>query len=706
VRRGAKWLLGILGAALLLVVVAIVVIATFDWNRIKPAFTSTVAAATGREISIDGNLRVEWQRNAELGGWRSIVPTPHVVADKVTIGNVDWAHKHEFISADSVDFDVAVMPLLGHVISIHALRFVAPAVNLERRADGLDNWTLTTTDGPAPWTLDIGGIVLDQGRFTYVDPHKAIDVGGKIEALGQSIPFDQLVGQQVRQARDEVLEKIGPKAKQRFEQRAEARERDGAKRQQRSQKYEFAWSAEGTFHKQPFKGTGKLGGMVFLRDTNQPFPLLADVHIGDTRIAFVGTLTDPADLDSLDLRLWLSGSNLAHLYDIAAFPLPNSPPYAMEGRLIGRFARGDKQLRYEHFTARVGSSDLSGDLEYASAQPRPRLTGKIDSDELQFRDLAPLIGARVPDAKTEPGKFIPETPFHPERWRAMDADVQFTGDHVFRDSELPIHQVDARIRMDDAVLSLDPFKFRYAWGDVESKLRFDGRSAPIKATLDLTARNMQLQRLVPAAAAGELTLGRADGAAKLEASGNSIGALLGAANGQLRVAADGGTVSKALLETAGLNLPNIFLAKLFGDKQVKIDCAAADLVATNGVFDARTFVIDTDTALITIKGKVDLNNERVDLVVDPDAKGVRLLSLRSPLHIKGPFRDVDVSIDKGMLLARAAGAIGLAAVAAPAALLPLTSTNIGNDASRCTALVDAMPKHAPAKTAPRKARKK
>jgi len=155
-----------------------------------------------------------------------------------------------------------------------------------------------------------------------------------------------------------------------------------------------------------------------------------------------------------------------------------------------------------------------------------------------------------------------------------------------------------------------------------------------------------------------------------------------------------------------MDVAQFVVTKLFGDKQVKIDCAAADLVATNGVFDARTFVIDTDTALITIKGKVDLNNERVDLVVDPDAKGVRLLSLRSPLHIKGPFRDVDVSIDKGMLLARAAGAIGLAAVAAPAALLPLTSTNIGNDASRCTALVDAMPKHAPAKTAPRKARKK
>jgi len=83
----------------------------------------------------------------------------------------------------------------------------------------------------------------------------------------------------------------------------------------------------------------------------------------------------------------------------------------------------------------------------------------------------------------------------------------------------------------------------------------------------------------------------------------------------------------------------------------------------------------------------------VDLVVRPDSKGIRLLSLRSPLHVKGPFKGIDVSIDKGTLLARAAGAIGLAALAAPAAaLLPLTSTNLGSSESRCEALVRQMPK--------------
>jgi uncharacterized protein involved in outer membrane biogenesis len=65
-----------------------------------------------------------------------------------------------------------------------------------------------------------------------------------------------------------------------------------------------------------------------------------------------------------------------------------------------------------------------------------------------------------------------------------------------------------------------------------------------------------------------------------------------------------------------------------------------------------------------------------------------VLSLHSPIDVKGPFRNVDVSVEKGPLLARAAGAIGLAVVAAPAAaLLPLTSTNLGAPDSRCEELL-------------------
>jgi hypothetical protein len=79
---------------------------------------------------------------------------------------------------------------------------------------------------------------------------------------------------------------------------------------------------------------------------------------------------------------------------------------------------------------------------------------------------------------------------------------------------------------------------------------------------------------------------------------------------------------------------------------------------------------------------------------------VRLLSLRSPIHIKGTIRDPDAGIDKGVLLARSAGAIGLGLIAAPlAAAVPLTNTGFGKGDNVCAPLLDQIQQTAPASRA-------
>jgi hypothetical protein len=130
-----------------------------------------------------------------------------------------------------------------------------------------------------------------------------------------------------------------------------------------------------------------------------------------------------------------------------------------------------------------------------------------------------------------------------------------------------------------------------------------------------------------------------------------------------------GAISKTLLETAGLNVGNIIIGKLFGDKTVKINCAATDMTAKNGLFDMRLFVFDTGDAVINVEGTVNLASEKLDLDVQPHTKGLRILSLRSPLYVRGTLKHPDVGVQKGPLLLRSAGAVALATIAAPAAAL-------------------------------------
>ncbi len=70
-------------AFLLLIVVAIILIATFDWNRLKPTINQKVSAELNRPFAIRGDLGVVWERQKQETGWRSWVPWPHVHAEDI-----------------------------------------------------------------------------------------------------------------------------------------------------------------------------------------------------------------------------------------------------------------------------------------------------------------------------------------------------------------------------------------------------------------------------------------------------------------------------------------------------------------------------------------------------------------------------------------------------------------------------------------------
>jgi uncharacterized protein involved in outer membrane biogenesis len=148
-----------------------------------------------------------------------------------------------------------------------------------------------------------------------------------------------------------------------------------------------------------------------------------------------------------------------------------------------------------------------------------------------------------------------------------------------------------------------------------------------------------------------------------------------------------GVVSKLLLEEAGLNVANVIITKVFGDKQVKLNCLASDLDVTNGVAKTNTFVLDTEDAIVDINGTVNLSSEQMDLRVKPETKALRIFTLRTPFYVRGTFKHPDLQLDKKVLALKGGAAAALAIVAAPAAaLLPLINTGPGKD-SPCAALL-------------------
>ena len=689
-------------ALIVIVPIAVVVfVCLFDWNNAKAWVETRASTSLGRDVAIGGDLDATWRWRRKVAGKDTWSPGFRFTAGTVQIGNPEWAKRKHFAELGSLDMDLRLLPLLWHRLDIPAIRLVKPVLDLELRKDDTNNWTFAPAEGSgaSTWTVALGEIEFDDGSVHVSDAARDLDVEAEITHLEAPIPFGQRVEGDDPSTRREVIRRVGREAAQRLRKAADERASHGQAKE--TDPYEFAFKAKGTMHREAVKGSGRFGGVLALQDP-KPFPVRADISVGATEIALTGTITDPTSPDAIDMRLWISGPNLEKLYPIAGIALPNSPPYATVGRLTGHFHPRRSQLRYEDFTARVGGSDMTGTLTYRSGDGKPTLKGEVVSTLLQFKDLGALIGAAPPgeqpvgdEGSPQPAdRVLPVEPFDVARWKAMDSDIHFTGKRVIRNEELPINDVDARIRMDSGVLTLDPLRFGMAGGKVDSSIRVDSNATPPTGKFELDMRKLKLKRLFEKIGGLSDSLGEINGQVKLAGSGRSIAALLGSSNGAVNLVMTEGLVSETLMEEAGLNLANVLIAKARGDRLIRIDCAAAALAVKDGIANADLFVFDTENALVDIDGTVSLRDERVDLTLHPHTKGLRIFSLRSPLHAEGTFEHVDVSVDKKSLLVRGGGAIGLGLIAAPlVALAPLIAPSGDDEAKSCAPLVAELKKN-------------
>ncbi|MEO6918019.1 MAG: AsmA family protein [Collimonas sp.] len=647
--RSARLFLWSFTALAMLLAVCTALLLTFDWNRAKPWLNAKVSEATGRPFAIRGDLSLTWQKSqTDPDSWRRWVPWPRLSAKDVVLDNPAWAktgpHTAEI---GQLTFSLSPLPLLAHRIMVPSLELDSPTVALERKADGENNWTVKS-NGPSAWQLELQKLILAKGTVRLLDPISKVDIRADVDSL----PATSAEG------------------------------------------YGIGWKVSGTFNKAAVSGDGKAGAVLSLQNSSTPFPLQANVRIGKTAIGIKGTLTKPSDLAALDLRLKLSGASMSNLYPLTGIVLPATPPFSTEGRLIGKLASGGGDWTYEKFSGRVGSSDLSGTLEYVAQKPRPLLKGTLLSNQLKLEDLAPLIGADSNASKANRGdgaaqpsnKVLPVEQFDTTRWGSIDADVKFTGRKIVRGKELPIQDLVADLHLKDSVLSFTPLNFGVAGGNLVSTIKLDGNNKQIKAEMKISARHLKIKQLFPTFESAQASLGEVNGDASLSGVGNSVATLLGTSNGELKTLIDHGTISKFLLEAAGLNIGNVLISKLFGDKQVKLNCLASDFAVTNGVMNARTFVMDTEDAVINVQGQVNLAQETLALLVKPESKGMRIFSLRSPLHVTGSFKNPDVGVDKGVLALKAGGAIALGVLAPVAAVIPLINVTPAPE-NDCAALL-------------------
>jgi len=225
----------------------------------------------------------------------------------------------------------------------------------------------------------------------------------------------------------------------------------------------------------------------------------------------------------------------------------------------------------------------------------------------------------------------------------MDADVRLRAKQILAPN-LPIDDLNAKLSLNDGVLKFEPAAFGVADGRVEIYSTFDGSKRPSKVNIDARLRQLDLKRFLKTSFA-QKTVGPIGGRIALSGSGQSFRDLMATASGNTFLIMSGGEISELLVELAGFNVARVLGVVVRGDKPIPIRCALVDLQGKDGQMGVQTLVFDTANAVVSGEGKVDLRNEKLDIVLTPVAKNFSPLSLRSFLRVNGSLNNVSVFPD-------------------------------------------------------------
>jgi uncharacterized protein involved in outer membrane biogenesis len=620
----------VLGALVLLLLIVILV---FDWNWFKGPVERAVQAKTGRALHIDGNLDVD------LGG------TITIRGDRLRFANADWSKQPQMADAQRAEIDLALWPLLRGKVRIPEIRLTRPNLLLETGPDGRPgNWNFGGGGGSQ---VVLGRLLVQQGRLKFQDVPGRTDI---------DVSVDSLVSQR--------------------------RRGDAAP--------PIAVAGDGRWRGNPFTLKGSTASPLELSESDHPFRVDLRGSAGSTRAHMRGTLTNPFQLRVFDLQLTLAGADMAHLYPLLGIAIPSTPPYQLDGRL----KRNGEVWRYENFSGRAGDSDLAGDVQIDTAGQRPFLRAELRSRRLDFDDLAGFVGApprtgagETANAQQEAeaakrateAKVLPSTPYNLGKLRAMDADVRWKAQRINAQA-LPLDDMDAHLKLNDGVLLLQPLNFGVAGGDLRSDIRMDARKPAIATRAQISLRGVQLAKLFPDGKLAKEASGAIGGEIALTGTGNSIAQMLGSADGSVAIGMGKGHISNLIMELAGLDVAESLEFLVTKDREIPVRCAFGDFAVRDGVMDARALAFDSTDTLLIGSGSIDLDQEKLDLLLKARPKDRSILSLRSPLRVGGTFKDPSFRPDFKALGVRGAVALALGSIAPPAALLATLETGPGKDA--------------------------
>ncbi len=629
IMRIAKLLLIIVGLLAVAAAGLLVAARYVDWNAYRPELTRLVKDATGRELTINGDL--------ELRLW----PTPRVSAAGLSLANASWGNQRAMIEAQSLVLTIVPRALLAREIRLRSITLGQAKLLLESDARGRGNWEFkASADGDASVSLfdDLSRVEIDGLSVTW-HPHGETARGFTIDRARLSKP---LIGEGVD--------------------------------------FDASGSADGesvTLRGRLDSLTDFLSGKGLSGRIRRSSPEL--------EIDLDGQFGRLPALDGLDISVEARGTKWPVLAQMAGFPTGETPPWKIRLKLEGAPGR----LSIRNMQTELADDDIAGDFDIVLDRNRPKVEGKFQSRGLDLTHLdrwwsGETATADVPEPAD--GKLFSDQPVRVKWMGQMDLDVELSADRLVTE-DLELDKADVSVKLMDGrlVASADAQAFG---GHATAHLDAQPIGEALQYKHRLSLRGADAGRITGRWSDPPLMEARANLDYDISGTGRSVAEYWANASGSLRLVVGKGTIRAAAAERAVRGLVARFFLSVASqaaeEDQAALNCLASTVTITDGVANFDVLVLDTGNSTLVGTGTADMRNETWDVKIKPKPKRATLNAATSIL-VTGPFNDPAVTLDKVGVLKKLAGAASLF-VFPPAAVAGLGELGSGDNV--CIRLIE------------------
>ena len=302
-----RWRKILIAAALLvvvLVVAAYAFLSFYDLNKFKPMIAQAVKEATGRELTIAGDI--------DIG--LSIPPT--LLVEDVTFQNAHWSSRPNLAQVKRMEIQIALLPLILGDFDFIRIVLIEPDLIVEFNSSGISNFAFDTSAGEeeeetALPVLIFSHVHIEKGLFSYKDAESGLTFAVRLDRLDGGIPgFDK------------------------------------------SLKLNF----EGAFDDIPLTLEGTLGPIIAWIEPGHTLPANLTAGAAGASVNVKGEIRDPINFKDLAFTVTGEGSSIAEIAKLVGVTdMPELGAFELDAKV----ADPEGKLALEGFDLLVGSEELA-----------------------------------------------------------------------------------------------------------------------------------------------------------------------------------------------------------------------------------------------------------------------------------------------------------------------------------------------------------